>query len=400
MEEVALRGLRLADVVERVAADFEAAGQGPDLMGVLLPEVAGDLGGLAAAPVDAGVASANLASLPIELPLTPVEIPDQSPGELAGDFLGGLRDELTGTLDGLVHAALHPADTIRGLLGMVEHPGDTFLAMLDWGDLENDRPGRWVGHMLPGALLGLGTGGAGFFIRVLRIVHRVARDAEALEETVGTLAREIGERDARLVVTSLGRRTTDEMLRAMMPAEIRRFVDTFGAARVGELLERYTAQSLAYYGVEFFEEFRGVTDETMRHVMMGDGIEKGKIKGCHDRDAFVAMIRGNGEIVNEIRDAADPQISIIRYKLYKRRPDGTIEQPPQLQAGKLKEKTVIRGFDPQRWRRLAEEATARAIRRRYLPKDGDAFQAAADDGTMLNLYYRPPMIDSFFPVVR
>jgi len=184
-----------------------------------------------------------------------------------------------------------------------------------------------------------------------------------------------------------------------MPAEIRRFVDTFGAARVRELLQRYTAQSLAYYGVEFFEEFRGVTDETMRHVMMGDGISKGEIKGCHDREAFLAMLRDNGEILSEVKDVRDPAISQIEYKLYRRRPDGSIEQPPQLKAGDPKVKTVIRGLDPERWMRLASEATERAIRMRALPKWGGPFRSFADDGTELEFYHRNSMIDSFFPAM-
>jgi hypothetical protein len=74
------------------------------------------------------------------------------------------------------------------------------------------------------------------------------------------------------------------------------------------------------------------------------------------------------------------RISRIEYKLYRRRPDGGIEQPLQLQAGEVKVKTVIRDLDPQRWRRLATEATERAIRMRTLPKRVGAFPGIADDG--------------------
>jgi hypothetical protein len=63
-------------------------------------------------------------------------------------------------------------------------------------------------------------------------------------------------------------------------------------------------------------------------------------------------------------------------------------------------KTVIDGLDPERWRRLATEATDRAIRTRSVPKDGDEFESVADDGTELTLYYRHPMIDTFYPVMR
>jgi len=74
--------------------------------------------------------------------------------------------------------------------------------------------------------------------------------------------------------------------------------------------------------------------------------------------------------------------------------------PPTLRDGKVRSKTVIRNLDPQLWRRRAEEATDRAIRERRLPKDGDEFREFADDGTELSLYFRPPMIESFFPVLK
>jgi hypothetical protein len=91
----------------------------------------------------------------------------------------------------------------------------------------------------------------------------------------------------------------------------------------------------------------------------------------------------------------------IEYKLYRRLPDGSIEQSPQLQAGKAKEKTVIRGLhhDQQQWRTRAAQAIDWAILMRSLPKDGGVFRGIADDGTVLQLYYRHPGIDSFFPVV-
>jgi hypothetical protein len=112
------------------------------------------------------------------------------------------------------------------------------------------------------------------------------------------------------------------------------------------------------------------------------------------------MVRGNGEIEAEVRDVTDPNISRIQYKLYRRRRDGTIDQPPHLQAGEPSVKTVIRGLDPQKWRRLASEATERAIRMRALPRTGGEFQSLADDGTKLTLYYRRSRIETVFPAMR
>jgi hypothetical protein len=187
IEQLARRGLRLSDMVERVAADFEAAGQGPDLPALLRAEVAGDLGTLIAEPANTGDPAAVLASLPVELPRTPLELPDQGARDLTGDVLGGLWDEVSGTVEGLVHASLHPMDAARGLLGMLENPGEALRAMIDWEDLESGHPGRWAGHMLPGVLLGAVTDGAGFFIRAGG--HQGARPGSALWRSVDGLLR-------------------------------------------------------------------------------------------------------------------------------------------------------------------------------------------------------------------
>jgi hypothetical protein len=279
---------------------------------------------------------------------------------------------------------------------MLENPGDALRAMADWDDLKSGDQGRWLGHVLPALMLGSVTDGVGLFVRTARLLHRFAQEQEAIQR----LAREVGD-EAQRLTDQLGRSTTAALLTAKMPAsEIRQFVDGFGAARVHELVQKYTAKSLAYYGYEFFKEFRGVTDDTMNHVIKFVRMEKGKIVGCHDRNAFLAALRGNGEIERVVMDSKDANIERIEYRLYKRARDQSVVQPPTLRDGKVRSKTVITNLDPQLWRRRAEEATDRAIREGRLPRDGDEFREFADDGTELTLYFRPPLIDSFFPVLK
>jgi hypothetical protein len=169
VEQVALRGLRLSDLTDRVAADFEAAGGGPDLVGVLRSQVTGDLGDLSAQPADASLPPVRLASFPVDGPLTPLQLPDQNPGAFASDFLGAVWDEVSGSAEGLLHAALHPMDTAHGLLGMLENPGDALRAIVDWNDLKSGDQGQWLGHMVP--LMVLGTGG-GLLARSLGVLPR------------------------------------------------------------------------------------------------------------------------------------------------------------------------------------------------------------------------------------
>jgi hypothetical protein len=347
-------------------------------------------------PLDGRDPVARLADLPVSPPLFPLALPDQDPRDVAGDYFGGLRDEVAGTVDGVAQAIRQPMDTARGLLGMLENPGEALRAMIDWEDLESGHPGRWAGHMLPGVPFGAVTDGAGFLIRAARLLHGFALEAETLR----TLSRQIGALEARLLVRELGPRTTDDLMRVMMPAEIRRFVDELGVARVRELVQRYSAESVAYYGIEFFKLYQGVTDDLMKHVVTGERIKEGKIVGCHDRANFVAAIRGNGEIVNEMIDSHDPDLSVIEYRLYRRSPRGGIEQPPSLRP-KVHEKTVVRSLDPQRWRRLATEAADSAIRNRSFPKDGhDVIRAVTNDGTDLLLYCEGTVLGTFHPIVR
>jgi hypothetical protein len=403
LADLATRCLRLSDMVEQVAADFEAAGRGQGLRDLLLPEVAGDLGPLHALAADGTPLSSSpvgqVADLAVEVPPTAPDPEPHSSGLAAGavgDFVNGAWDDIHGTVEGVLDAARHPEDAVQGMLGMIQHPLDALRALVDGDDLESGHLARWAGHLAPGAVLGAVTDGGGFLIRVFTVLRRFAREAKAVSATARTLAQELGEGEARLLMTRLGREATDEMVTAMTPSEIRRFVDALGPARVRELAERYGAQAMRYYGAEFFKEYRGVTDSTMKHVVRGDGITKGEIKGCHDRAAFLATIHGNGEVVRELTSRDNPSISHIEYRLYKRNLDSTVAQPLRLSDGGIKEKTVIRGLTPDQWRSLATEAADDAIRSMKLPVRGGRFKAETSLGPVVG-YYKPPMIVTLFP---
>ncbi len=87
------------------------------------------------------------------------------------------------------------------------------VSLIDLDDLENGHLGRWLGHMTPGLLLGAVTGGSGFLVRVARIAHHFAVEAEAMRATARHLAWELDQRGARALAKQLGRETTDELLR-------------------------------------------------------------------------------------------------------------------------------------------------------------------------------------------
>jgi len=189
------------------------------------------------------------------------------------------------------------------------------------------------------------------------------------------------------------------------PADIKRIVDDFRnkitPAKVKQIAEIYGGDAMQHYGADFFRDYEGVTETTMDHLLLPGVIKDGKIDGTHDEDQFLAILHGNGETLNIEVCPTNSDVTLYKYKLYRKSPGGTVMHPPQLSTSKVTpEKTVIKGLvsDRGKWKTFGNEAADDAIRRKMLSVDGYSSRGVAKDGTEFEMYYRTDRIQTFYPV--
>ncbi|MFI5268913.1 MAG: hypothetical protein ACHQ7M_16170, partial [Chloroflexota bacterium] len=236
-------------------------------------------------------------------------------------------------------------------------------------------------------------------------VEEALAKAKAIEELAARigqgeaerLVQELGEAEAKSLVEQLGPERVKKLLGDLTPTEVQEFVDRLGVQKVQELADKFGGDPMKFYGVDFFEQYQGVTQDTMNHLLTNDGIGGGQIKGCHDRATFMAELGPNGQVISETPHPSDPSVARIRYKLYMRE-NGMVKQPPTPGPGQPKVKTVIDGLgaNPGKWQTIGNEAADAAIQAKTFPKGGGEFDGTSSGGMRIGGYYNSPQISTFF----
>ncbi len=222
-------------------------------------------------------------------------------------------------------------------------------------------------------------------IRLLgkQVVERLRRELESDE--VVQLVNEIGPKNSQ--------RLLPDFLRKLGVTKVKQTFQAHG----GDAMRHYG--TMEHYGADFFRDYKGVTRDTMNHLLQPGQIRQGEIVGCHDDALFLQTLRNNGQILRTEVDPKNADFIRYEYKLYLRDSDGNVVQPPTLSTSiKRLKKTVIRGLasSPAKWEVAGNEAADAAIRTKNLVI-GKAFPGVAKDGTALEMIYRPDHIQTFYP---
>ena len=149
---------------------------------------------------------------------------------------------------------------------------------------------------------------------------------------------------------------------------------------------------IAEYGASLFKNFKGVTSNTMNHLMQKEGVSGGEIKGCHDNATFIRELTSNsqstssgmphplGKILSTEKHPTNGQVIRYSYKLFVRESTGKIQEPPTLSTStKIPTKTVMDGLagNLTYWKNVGQLAIIRAIRLKQLNAGTAKFQVEA-----------------------
>lgn len=186
--------------------------------------------------------------------------------------------------------------------------------------------------------------------------------------------------------------------RALGEEARQRFTKELGEEATNALLAKYGPAALEHYGPAFFKTFKGVTEDTMQHLLAAGKISAGQIRGAHDEVAFLEVLvkQGNGEIVSAVEQA--PGLVHYEYLLYQRGLDGKVLDPLVLQARKTSPKTVVRGLSSasEQWRTKFASALESAIVACKLPAEGGEIKILVE-GVPWKGYLRDGILDTIFP---
>jgi len=212
-------------------------------------------------------------------------------------------------------------------------------------------------------------------------------------------------KDIKALFDAIGPQAIGDMDRVgVRAADIKRIVGDFlskiAPARVKQIAATYGGDAMQHYGADFFRDYKGVTRDTMSHLLQAGQIRQGEIVGCHDDALFLQTLRHNGQILRTEVDPKNADFIRYEYKLYLRDSAGNVVQPPTLSTSvRVLNKTVIRGLatDLAKWEVAGNEAADNAIRAKRL-LTGGAFRGLSKDGTTLEMIYRPDHVQTFYPV--
>lgn len=182
-----------------------------------------------------------------------------------------------------------------------------------------------------------------------------------------------------------------------------RFVAALGEEATERILKRFGAKAMAHYGPEFLGTLRGVTkDKTMKHLTGLQKISAGEIVGCHDEDAFLDVLLGQGQgvVVKQTPHPESPLVTFYEYRLFKRGPDGKVIEPKTPQERAPKPKSVIKGLAKNEDSFLADLSTAfdEAVQDLSIPTDSIKVQFEMK-GLMMEGYLRSGVLDTVYPIL-
>lgn len=239
--------------------------------------------------------------------------------------------------------------------------------------------------------------------RLKALLVLVEKDANKL----GDLLQLFKPEELEQVAGAVGEKEFTVVMRDLEAAELRAYVDKVGQSKLAELAKKFDGSVLKHYSADFFAAFKGITNETKKHLLIGEGIAQGEIKGLHDKAKFFDLLvtQGNGEIITTTVNGGNSKLVKYEYKLYRRSPTGSVALPPTLASGDPNIKTVIQDLDKDwdKWQKAAEEAIEDSMRKKDFPTSGAGksprWSGASSDGTQFEGYFRDNEIATFYPYV-
>ena len=170
-----------------------------------------------------------------------------------------------------------------------------------------------------------------------------------------------------------------------IPPKIRDAFRKMWDEKLRELHAKYGGDAVRHYGEEFFKSYKGVTPKTVDHLLVGEGISGGAVKGTHDADAFEDLVvtQGNGAIVNSVPHPTRPDVIMQEYQLYEKTPQQTFVLDAagnKVLKPKVLQKTVVKDLAPNidAWQDLVTRGVDDAIRNKTFPTEGSYFEIVVD----------------------
>ncbi len=137
-----------------------------------------------------------------------------------------------------------------------------------------------------------------------------------------------------------------------------------------------------------------ITNHTQQHVVIGDGIKKSGVSGCHDTDRFVTnYVNPVPRLIHVHSDTVSGSLRHFRYSLMKA--DGSGPKAAQ------HDKTTLAGLEAN-WDAIADQLTSALdalIRNKRFPKDPGAGPPVSASGHTWNFFFRNDEIATIFPVI-
>ncbi|MCK6524221.1 hypothetical protein L6R49_22670 [Myxococcota bacterium] len=199
------------------------------------------------------------------------------------------------------------------------------------------------------------------------------------------------------------KQATKEGVEALSDEVRARFVAALGEEATERILKRFGAKAMAHYGPEFLGSLKGVTEETMEHLLTASVGANKKISGCHDQDMFLDFVEKEGlwEITKTTPHPDNPLVTIYEYRPYKMNKDGSLVDPKEFKGGKAEVKSVIKGLDTQRadWQTAMTKGFDEAIRTLDIPKDDKSITIVVH-GLSMSGYLQNGVVTTLWPAVK
>ena len=208
----------------------------------------------------------------------------------------------------------------------------------------------------------------------------------------------------------LGEDTMRQVGGRLSQQQLESFIKELGVAGTKQALSRFGPEAMAEYGAAFFKNFKGVTSNTMRHLIQKEGISGGEIKGCHDKATFLRELTSDslvtssgkphplGQILSSETNPTNSQVIQYNYKFFMKNRAGKVIEPPTLSSSaKIPTKIVIDGLISNQtyWENVGRLAIIRAIRLKQLNLSSAKFYAEAF-GLKIEGYIRNGEVHTFY----